>query len=300
MAPLSRIRNSYRALFVCEGCPHRFRRGFQLMWYKNFQPVLSGRDRGRSALEVEVVIPAAEKDRQALPYAIEGVRKNLQHPIKRIWIVAPDCLSMRQACERSEVSFMEETKVAPVRREDIPYAVQGKDRSGWLLQQLIKLNSDSIVETDHFLVLDADTVLIKPCRLEVGGRPVLYAAGEYHRPYYEVYEKLLGKKPGSLLSFVCHYMLFERAVLSRLRKVIEQRSGKPWAAAIAAAIDKNEASGFSEYETYGNFYYELSSGNLLRRYSKNCRRDPAFLSESARTFEESEAECDSLSFHVYK
>jgi hypothetical protein len=270
------------------------------MWYKNFQPMLSAGNQGRSAVAVEVVIPAVEKDLEALPYAIEGVRKNLQHPIKRIWVVAPDCTTIRQVCEQSEVCFLEETKVAPLRRDDILYMVAGKDRSGWLLQQLIKLNSDCIVETEHFLVLDADTVLIKPCRLEVDGRTVLFAADEYHRPYYEAYERLIGKKPGSLLSFVCHYMLFERSVLARLRDAIERRSGKPWAAAIAAAIDRNEASGFSEYETYGNFYYELSTGNILRRYSKNCRRDPALLSGSARSLGETETECDSLSFHIYE
>jgi Family of unknown function (DUF6492) len=300
MAPLSRIRNSYRELFVCDGCPHRFRRGLQLMWYKNFQPMFSVKDQGRSAIEVEVVIPAVEKDLETLPYAIEGVRKNLQHPIKRIWVVAPDCPSVRQISERLGVCFIDEAKVAPLRRDEIHYVVAGKDRSGWLLQQLIKLNADCIVETDHLLVLDADTVLIRPCRLEIGGRSVLYAADEYHRPYYEAYERLLGKRPGSLLSFVCHYMLFERSVLSRLRDAIERRSGKPWAAAIAGTIDKNEASGFSEYETYGNFYYELSPGTLLRRYSKNCRRDPAFLTQASRNFGETEAECDSLSFHVYK
>jgi hypothetical protein len=294
------MRSSYREFFVSEGCPHRFVRGLQLMWYKKLQPLFSDRHHGRSPIEVEVVIPAVEKDREALPHSIEGVRNNLQHPIKRIWVVAPDCSGIRQICERTGASFVEEAGVAPLPRNAIHYVVGGKDRSGWLFQQLIKLNSDCIVGTDHFLVLDADTVLIKPLRLEVDGRTVLYASDEYHRPYYQAYERLLGKPPRSLLSFVCHFMLFERIVLERLRLAIERRSGRSWAETIAGTIDKAEASAFSEYETYGNFFYELSPRKVLRRYSKNFRQDPALAGESSRFARELKSQYDSLSFHVYE
>jgi FkbM family methyltransferase len=256
--PIGRLRGLYHDLFVCEGCPHRFRRGLGIVWFKKLRPFLAGDNKGRSDLELDVIIPAVEKDLATLPHAIEGVRRNLMHPIRNIIVVAPESSKIRELCRRLNVDFIDEKTVAPLSKDDIQYVVNGIDRSGWLLQQLIKLNADKVAITENLLVLDADTVLIKPQRLETGGRSVLMVSEEHHRPYYATYEKLFGYPPQSLLSFVCHYMIFNKQILMLLREAIQKRTQRPWARAIAESIDKNEASSFSEYETYGNFLCEIS------------------------------------------
>ena len=61
------------------------------------------------------------------------------------------------ACE-----VVDEQDVLPIRRDDIDYQFGSVDRSGWLFQQLLKLSADTISSSDHVLVLDADTVMIRP------------------------------------------------------------------------------------------------------------------------------------------
>lgn len=297
--PIGLIRGIYRGTFVCPGCRHRFLRGFSLIWHKKFLPLFAGVTKGRSDQELDVIIPAVEKDLTTLPHTIDGVRQNLLHPIKRIFVVAPESPKIRKVCKALNVVFVNEENVAPIARQDIDYVVRGKDRSGWLLQQLIKLNGDSIATTDNFLILDADTVLIKPQRLEIGGRCVFFVSDEHHHPYYVTYEKLLGKSPRSLLSFVCHYMMFNRQTLTLLRKTIEDRSHKSWASAIVDAIDKDQTSGFSEYETYGNFVYGTSPAKVARRYSNNRTLGAESVSDLARYTSKS-GRFMSLSFHVYE
>jgi FkbM family methyltransferase len=297
--PIGRVRGVYRDLFVCEGCPRRFRRGFSIVWFKKVLPLLVSNNKGRSDLELDVIIPAVEKDLGTLPYAIEGVRRNLLHPIRKIFVVAPESSKTKELCDRLNVDFVCEQTVAPVSKDDIDFVVDGIDRSGWLLQQLIKLNADRVAMTENFLVLDADTVLIKPQWLETRGRIVIMVSEEHHRPYYRTYEKLLGYPPQSLLSFVCHYMIFNKHILMLLREAIQKRGQKPWAQAIVGSIDRNEASSFSEYETYGNFLCEIAAGKVVRRYSNNRRLAPEEVSDISRY----SAKADrflSLSFHVYE
>lgn len=297
--PIGRLRGIYRDLFVCEGCPHRLRRGLGIVWFKKLRPFLADDNQGRSDLELDVIIPAVEKDLPALPHAIEGVRRNLMHPIRNVMVVAPESSTIQELCRQLHVDFVDEKTVAPVSKHDIQYVVDGKDRSGWLLQQLIKLNADRVAMTENFLVLDADTVLVKPQRLETGGRSVLLVSEEHHRPYSTTYEKLFGYPPQSLLSFVCHYMIFNKQILMLLREAIQKRIEKPWARAIVESIDRNEASSFSEYETYGNFLREISPRKIVLRYSHNRRLAPMELGDISRYSDKADRFV-SLSFHRYE
>lgn len=296
--PIGRLRGIYRDLFVCKGCPHRFRRGLSIIWFKKVLPLVANDNKRRSDLQLDVIIPTVEKDLDTLPHAIEGVRRNLLHPIRKIFVVADESARIKTLCQSLNVDFVCEQTVAPLSKDDINYVVNGIDRSGWLLQQLIKLNGDSVAVTDNFLVLDADTVLIKPQRLDSGGGNVLMVSEEHHDPYYRTYEKLLGRAPQSVLSFVCHYMIFNKQVLVDLRQAIQKRTQKTWAQAIVDAIDKNEASSFSEYETYGNFLCETSPRQIVRRYSKNRRLAPMEISNITR-YSTTPGRVASLSFHVY-
>jgi hypothetical protein len=40
-------------------------------------------------MPIDIVILAIEKDLETLPYVIEGVRRNINHPVSNIYIVSP-------------------------------------------------------------------------------------------------------------------------------------------------------------------------------------------------------------------
>jgi FkbM family methyltransferase len=211
------------------------------------------RGKPSSGVPLDVVIPACEEDAHLLPLAIESLRQFLMHPIGDVYVVAPPSPILEGVCASLGVLLVDESEATRLPRRRVRYQVGEVDRSGWLLQQFIKLSADQIVRTDAFLVMDADTILVRPQVFEHRGRFIVNHSDEYHRPYFDAYERLLGERPKSVLSFVSHGMVFTAATLRQLRAELEARHATSWEEAILGVLDFAETSNFSEYELYGNF-----------------------------------------------
>ncbi|MEI7024193.1 DUF6492 family protein [Paenibacillus sp. y28] len=246
---------------------------------------------------IDVLIPAIEKDLGTLPYVIDGVRKHVQHNIRRIYVVSPNSSKMKALCKRKGCTFIHETKALPITKKDIQYGSKRWERSGWLYQQLLKLNGDRVVSQRYFLVIDADTVLIRPHRFRTGGQTVFYYRGWTQPEYRRTYRRLMGRKMSSRRSFVAHYMLFDKVKLARMKRRIASRHHTAWYSAIMRSIDKSKQFGFSEYETYGNYIHSRRPQGIRFKYcaNKSLRMSAARLSTArkvklARTYR-------SLSFH---
>ncbi|MCZ8520407.1 MULTISPECIES: DUF6492 family protein [Paenibacillus] len=222
----------------------------------------------RSGPVIDVLIPAIEKDLHTLPYVIDGIRKYVQHRIGQILIVAPDSGRIRALCARKGCRFVHENTVLPFTKKNIHYRSRTWDRSGWLYQQLLKMNGDT-VSRRSFLIVDADTVFIRPHRFRIGNKPVFYCRKWSQPEYFRTYRKLMGRKTTAPRSLVTHYMLFERAKLKRLKRNIERRHGMPWYKAVYRSIDRRKQFGFSEFETYGNYVYALNPKRCILRTSRN-------------------------------
>ena len=123
----------------------------------------------------------------------------------------------------------------------------------------------------RYLVLDADTVFVRNTVFETGGREVLYCSDEYYRPYWTTYQKLLGPCRRFHMSFIAHQMLFVAEMVVELRKAIEKQCGAAWDRSIMNALDPDEISSFSEYETYGNFVWQTAPNSTEIRYWFNRR-----------------------------
>ncbi|AIQ48522.1 hypothetical protein R70723_23340 [Paenibacillus sp. FSL R7-0273] len=253
-----------------------------------------------SAPAIDVLIPAIEKDLATLPFVIDSLRRHVRHPISHIYIVSPSSSRIRELCARKNCIFVDEATVLPFSNQDIHYSSARWNRSGWLYQQLLKMNGDRICRESFFLVIDADTVLIRPHRFRSAGKTVFYCRNWSQPEYFRTYKKLLGSAAPSPRSFVTHYMLFERQKLAALKKTIEARHGLPWHAAILRSINKKKQFGFSEYETYANYVYSRSRTSVLLRNANNkSLHSPAAslkddqIRKLARTYR-------SLSFHQRK
>lgn len=250
--------------------------------------------------KVDVVIPAIPKDLGTLPYVIDGVRKHVEHPIGRIYIVAPDSARIRAVCKRKGCTFIHESSVLPLRKKQIVYRSRRWERSGWLYQQLLKLGSSSIVKQPRYLVIDADTVLIKSHRFYSGDKQVFYCRDWSQPEYFVTYRKLMGAKAPRPRSFVTHYMMFDKARLRSLKDKIERRHGTKWYKAILNSINRKKQFGFSEFETYGNYVYSANPGNvrLLSARNRSLFSSPSALSAARK--KELAGRYRSLSFHKRK
>ncbi|MBN2983648.1 MULTISPECIES: DUF6492 family protein [Cohnella] len=219
---------------------------------------------------IDVIIPAIEKDLGTLPHVIDSVRRMVKHPIGKFMIIAPDTKRMRALCARKNCAFVHENAVLPIAKKDIRYRSARWERSGWLFQQLLKLGSDRLGASKYYLVIDADTVLIRPHAFRTpDGRTIFYYRNWSQPEYFRTYRKLMGGDPVSRKSFVTHYMLFDKEKVAHLKKTIEHRHKDRWYAAILKSMDLKRPFAFSEFETYGNFVASRYPGSFEFRKALN-------------------------------
>jgi len=251
-------------------------------------------------VELDLVLTVIEKDLPILPFTIVNARKYILHNIKNIYIVAPEKEVFKTFCKQHNCEYINETKILSIQKQDIHYNFKGKDRSGWLFQQLLKLNSDKFCKSENICILDSDTVLIKPRIYFKTRKNILDFSDEFHLPYFITYEKLTGLKHKIPVSFVCHNMLFEKKKLQKLKKHIEKITHKDFNHAILDCIDENEISCFSEYETYANFVLQNYKSEYKIEYWNNISLKNDFIN-SLDYFEAlyKPSKIKSISFHSY-
>lgn len=155
MNPFSPSPALRRAAYLLSRLPHRF-------------------DLAPAAEEIDVVIPVIEKDLDILPLTLEGLRRQSANRLGDICLVAPPTPAIARFAEAHGLRLTDENDVLGYGVRNIDYRPLGVNRAGWIFQQLLKL-SGRIGRSEHFLVIDADHVLIRPHTfLDKNGRTVLY------------------------------------------------------------------------------------------------------------------------------
>lgn len=251
-----------------------------------------------SSVKLDVLIPAVEKDLEVLSYAIDGARENIKHPLGEIIIVAPNSEKIKALCKIKGCRFVNEDFVLPITKKDVEYFVDGVDWSGWLFQQFLKLSGDTICSQDYYLALDADTILLKPQVFLQERKTLFNCRKKCCKPYFRMYERLLGQKPFPLISFVSHHMLFEKDKVRRLKEAIETRNGLKWYAAVIKKSDGGEVK-FSEYETYGNFVLSNYPNQVVMNYCFNKSLSREKLQKIDKSKKTLSRKFKSVSFHSY-
>lgn len=222
-----------------------------------------------SAVRIDIVIPSVEKDVQTLPHVIEFARKNILHPITNIYVVSPDSEAIRRVCENKGCIFILEDNLLPIGKLDIDYKIGNLNRAGWMYQQFLKLSGNKFCTEENYLILDSDTVLIRPQVFEKTGKYIFNFSDEYHKPYFDVYERLFGYRPRCPVSFTSHHILVNVIILQQMKSDLETRNGLPWYDSIMKAIDKSESSGHSDYDTYGQYALDSMRERVLLEYWYN-------------------------------
>ncbi|MBE7445840.1 MAG: FkbM family methyltransferase [Planctomycetia bacterium] len=270
-----------------------------LFFIKRIKPAKFNKIIPQSSIKIDIIIPAHEKDADVLPYVIDAVRKNVNHPIGNIIIISYNSDKILTICTAKQCIFVNENTVLPITKNDIKHIVNGSDRTGWLFQQLLKLGGERLSSQEHYLILDADTIFIRPHVFEFQGKTIFYCSDEYHKPYFTMYERLLGIKAKCPLSFVSHTMLIEKTKLENLRKEIENKHKTTWYEAIINNIDKSEGSGFSEYETYGNYVFSHYSKEIILEYWFNLSLAKGEIKNIENLKKQFLNKYKSISFHSY-
>ena len=148
-------------------------------------------------------------------------------------------------------------------------------RSGWYFQQFLKMAfSGSQYVKEYYLVWDADTLPTTPLTFFEGGKVLLTEKSEYHHPYFDTMERLVGLSKTAKFSFIAEHMMFNtnymRELLNEIMK--SKEVGTTWWEKIINAISPSEILGFSEFETYGTYVITKHQQTIVTRKLHTMRR----------------------------
>lgn len=152
-------------------------------------------------------------------------------------------------------------------------------RTGWYIQQFLKMIYCNICQDKYYLIWDSDTIPIKKVKMfENNGKPIFDVKTEYFEPYFITMKNIfteLGKK--FRYSFISEHMIINTKLMKNMINRISDNKnliGNTWYEKIINCIDPKYLyhSGFSEFETYGSFVEEHYKQIYSKRLWKSLRR----------------------------
>jgi hypothetical protein len=211
---------------------------------------------------IDIAIPCHIKDLNNLPLVIKGAKKNVLNPIGRIVLITP--LNLLETIQNEFTDCLVYTDES-VLGNDILEAINKfvpESGRGWIRQQAIKFRIVCINNQSATLVLDADTVLLKPrVFLDSDNTQILLVGDDYHIPYKKHQRRFLGGK-SHLLSFVTHHQLMKADTVKKIFGINCEGLTR-W----IASGDYLESNAISEFDTYAEYLVmeaDKEGSNLIK------------------------------------
>ena len=195
---------------------------------------------------MDIVICVGPNDAHVVSRCIESVRQYIQYRTI-VCIAAPGIEPIQNVVWIPESVF-------PFTKKDM----NAGERSGWYLQQLLKIYAPLVLPqlSDTYLILDADVVFHKHVSFSNQGIIQFNVGTEYHRPYFYHMKRLhpaLNKVRD--VSGICHLMPMKRHIVKELIRQVEVHHSSTFWKVFIDAVDPRERpySGASEYEILFSF-----------------------------------------------
>lgn len=210
--------------------------------------------------KIDIVIPSIPNDVGILLHNIEWFASFL--PMKQIVVIGPpEVADMLSPYER--VKFVHEEEIidkCTIEKCILKKAGGRPVRSGWYIQQFLKMKYSLLCNDEYYLLWDSDTLPLKETPLfDKMGKPVFHMKKEYNEPYFRTIENLFhGLKKQVRESFISEHMIIKTDYMKSLILTIENNhslSGQSFEEKIINAIYSDDFcnNGFSEFETYGTY-----------------------------------------------
>lgn len=136
-------------------------------------------------LKYDIFITCHDKDTNKLKYLVRSIYQNMEG-WGGIYVVTP---SGKTVIEDSRIRYFKDSDVLNIDKSKF------KHRPNWQLQMFLKL-FQNVTENEWYFTIDSDCIINRPLPVFENGNPILYKpsdnAQQYHRPYFEFQEKMLG------------------------------------------------------------------------------------------------------------
>lgn len=203
------------------------------------------------------------KELELLKLSTSGLLEADQNRLEAIFVVAPkrDHLMIRQQIS-STINLVPEEDLLPEYFNKYIFSHFPRERQGWIRQQLLKFLSAAQLSENGVLLVDADTVILKPQKwLSKNNCQKLDISSEYHEPYQEHFERYLEVLEEQQIqrnirlgvSFVTHHQLMQPWVVKRIFGENERNIHKGLFAWISCIDFTTSLSAASEWHTYGTY-----------------------------------------------
>ena len=210
-------------------------------------------------IESDLIIISHKKDYETLKKNIFKNLKNINNSIGKIFIVGSTKAPIK--IKGLDYEYIFENNLSIVKKNK--FLIKGIQR-GWILQQLIKLSMDEY--SNRYICIDSDTLLLRKINFFKGNNPIFYLSNELGLEYKK-FERSIKLKTSAIKVFIVHMMVFESFALKQFKNYIKKMTNKEWDKYIIDFSNDNQM-GFSEYNSYANYYYQKFSSNLGFIYNK--------------------------------
>ena len=240
---------------------------------------------------MKIVSTCLTRDLPIYRLTCESLRRHIPGASLHVITRRADFGKFRDACG-GELQLWDEDGIVPgmtlqtLRAHPLPFFPAG---AGWYFQQFLKWGFVEVSNPDlHYLIWDADTVLLRPLEFfDPTGHPYLTTAPEYHPPYFETFESLIGEPPREQVSFISQHQVVNKAILHELLRSIGATSSseRGWAWAIIENMRGAGTNLFSEYETYGHYARLRHPGQTVIRelpWTREGRKLAGYPPQAAR------------------
>lgn len=246
------------------------RRFEEAAWVAKFRENQSG----RYDKNIELVIVSTSKDFDILPDSINyAIRALSPYTVSGVRVIVPSrdvvaCKKLLIDCN-CQVEIVDESDLISRKHFQKLTDVFG-NRNTWVLQQLLKVQGVLTSKSDAVLILDSDTVLLRPRPwFSSAGHQILMPSMEYNESYYQFLAKLQISELVPQFSFISHHMLMQPKILSNLLNSLDLLEIEKFITYICKnANTKVQSPICIEYELYGQHLFKTEpKGYFLERWS---------------------------------
>ena len=252
--------------------------------------IISTVQHSTSCSEISAIIPSIPQDIDKLIRNTEFFFRYL--PIKNIYVIGPETIAERVRNENnSRLIFINENEFVDVPRIRELYSSRtdkAPKHAGWYIQQFVKMQFARFTNDEYYFIWDSDTIPLKPVNMFTDdGRPFFDMKTPHHPPYFDTIKKLLqGVSKVTAKSFISEHMLIKSEYMRDMLDEIEANNavdGSNFQQKIINAVNPRglSESGFSEFETYGNYVSVRHPESYVRRKWNSLRTKKRFFRDAS-------------------
>lgn len=222
--------------------------------------------------EYNVIIMVTPEKLSLLKVSYSYLQENLG--AKQIYLVANSSLKHDiESMWNGKMHFLDEESIMPglsvkTIKELLVKKCGDGHRAGWFYQQFLKMAYAMICEEEYYLLWDADTVPLHAMEYFNDETPYFITKREYYAGYFDTIGRLFQDRVGRLdakVSYIAENMMIHKGYMQEMIAEIMKNQtleGETFYQKILDAINPKLVSytGFSEFETYGNYMDTIHPG----------------------------------------